>query len=137
MSTPYKDIRDAINARIAANWTATPIHWTNTRRNPTTVAWIQPRVIFHNAAQVELGPSGRNRIVGDVHCNVFAPIGEGDDEIMTRVDTFLALFPRGYLLPTASKTITFEVPESREALEEEDWYQVPAYCPFYVDMLPS
>ena len=137
VTTTYKDIRDAVKNRIVAGWTTTAIHWTATKLNPTIASpWIQPRLLFGSARAVSLGPLGHNRIAGDLHCNIFLPVGSGDDEAMTYADSFRALFPRGLLLPTANKSVTFETPEVIQALEDEDWFQVPVICPFYSDEQP-
>lgn len=137
-TTIYKDIRDAIKDRIVANWVSPlpSLHWTNTVRNPSKSPWVQPRIIFDSAEAISLGPSGHNRIRGDIDTNIFAPIGTGDDEVMTWVDTWRGIFARGLLLPTATRAITFEVPEANDAIEDEEWLQVPVICPFYADEIP-
>lgn len=135
MATTYKDIYDAVMARILSGWGATTlIHWPATRFAPTpNVAFIQPRLIFASAEQVTMGASSLNRITGDLHVNVFAPAGKGEDEAMTHADSLRALFPRGLLLTAGARTMRFDVPEVRQPLEEQDWHQVPVFCPFYLD----
>jgi hypothetical protein len=132
-TTIHKDIRDAIKNRIVANWTQTPIQWANTTfKPPLDALWIQPRLIFHGGVAAALGPSAPNFRIGDLHCNIISPIGKGDDEIGVLVDAWCELFRRGYLLATATKTITFEVPDAREPIETEDDYEIPVICPFFV-----
>lgn len=134
MATSYKDIFDAIIARIKANWTTTAIHYPATHFKPNpTARWIQPRIHWDEAAQVSLGQNGHNRITGDLQIQIFAPVGNGADEAHTYADTLRGLFPRGLALLAGSRTITFEVPEVQQAIEDEDWYQLPVVCPFYFD----
>lgn len=133
MTTTYKNIRDAIKTRLQT-WTATPVHWAGTKFNPAPgVAYIQPRMIFAGAEQVTMGTAGMNRVSGDLHTNIFTPVGAGDDESMVHADALRALFPRGLKLAAGARNITFDVPEVRESLEEQDWYQLPVICPFYLD----
>lgn len=134
MATTYKNIYDAVMARILAGWSATEIHWPVTRYTPKpATAFIQPRLIFASAEQVTMGASSLNRIDGDLHINVFAPAGAGEDEALTYCDSLRALFPRGLLLTAGTRTMRFDVPEVRQPVEDEDWHQVPVFCPFYMD----
>lgn len=133
MATTFKDMRDAVKTRLQS-WNATPVHWTATEYKPQPgTAYIQPRLQFATAEQASMGSAGLNRVRGDLHTNVFAPVSRGDDEAMVHVDALRALFPRGLKLAAGQRWMTFEVPEVREALEEEQWYQVPVVCPFYLD----
>jgi hypothetical protein len=140
MANSYKNMRDAVKDRIIANWTATPIHWANTRYNPAAggvqTPWIRPRVVDQGAEQVGIGPTGFNRLIGDVHCSIFVPAGTGDDEAKQYADSFRDLFKRGYILSTASRPMIFGTPEVADAIEDEDWYQVPVVCPFTFDEVP-
>ena len=135
MATSYKDIRDAIMARLTANWTATAIHWPATQFKPPTDgnAWIQPRIGFTGAEQVTLGVNGIDRIEGILHTNIFVQIGKGDDEATQHSDTLRALFPRGLRLAAGTKAIIFLTPEVVPFLEDEQWYQLPVDAEFYYD----
>jgi hypothetical protein len=137
LSTSYADIRTAIIGRIVAGWTSTPVQYAATHSTPPVgAAYIQPRVLFTDAAAVSMGPAGHNRIRGDVHTNVFIPVGNGDDEAMTYCDALRNLFPRGLILPAGGRTLRFETPEVAPPLEETDWHQVPVICPFWFDETP-
>ena len=137
MSNVYKHIFDAVFTRLTNNWSATDIDYPATRFSPNpNLAWIQPRLTFFNAEPVAMGGGASyNRIEGDLHINVFVPVGFGMNEAVDYADTLRTLFPGGYLLATAGRTVRFEVPFATPEIEQPEWYQIPVVCPFTVDGL--
>lgn len=138
MSTSYKDIFDAVTARLQANWPTTPIHWPGTKFTPPKdAAWIQPRLVWGDAVQAAIGVDGENRITGILHINVFTPVGMGSDETTQHVDSLRALFPRGLRLAAGAKGIYFHPPRAEGPIEDEIWNQIPVMAPFWLDEEPS
>lgn len=139
MNTTCKDAVTAIIARLTTGWgTTTQIAFQGTKFTPNPkLAWIQPVVDFQLAEPASMGLAGLNRVVGDLHVNVFTPVGNGVDEAMGYVDQLRGLFPRGFLLPTATRTVTFEAPFPAPAIEQEDWHQIPVVCPFFCHELAA
>jgi Bacteriophage related domain of unknown function len=137
MTTTYQDIFSAIMGRIEDNWNAVaaPVHWPATRFKPLEngAPWIQPRLVFNTAEQITLGLNGHNRIEGDLDVRIFAAIGAGEEPLLIKADALRDLFPRGTVLSAGSRRIHFRTPSVRPAIEEEDFIQIPVFCPFWID----
>lgn len=87
--------REAIYARIAANWTASPYQLENEEFTPpTTGRWARFVVRHTTREQATLGSSGNRRFQSDgrVMVQLFAPLDAGTQGLDSDSDAFLVLF---------------------------------------------
>ena len=85
MSTVIDSARDAIEARIAAQWANTRIRWPNVHYTPPDDdSWLSVDVLWGDGfIQTK---NGRNTLIGVLNLNVFVPTGTGGGDLAELCD---------------------------------------------------
>jgi hypothetical protein len=131
--------RQAIIARLLANWSTTPVRLENQPANPAdnlSAGYVAVCIRDGNGEQVTLGPSPSLRFIGVIFLEVFVPRHALDGDILARTyaENLAAIFRLVQFQVTyASKPsglITCYVPEMHSAQDEHEWWKVVVTCPY-------
>jgi len=98
--------------------------------NPDNALWCRLTINYGNSLQVEMGGASGNRYrtPGVMTAQLFAPIGNGDKQLLEMAD----------LIKTAFRCITdsgvfFQTPSIKRIGRKDSEWQVNVDCPFYAD----
>lgn len=95
-----KAVVDAVNSRLAANWSATPVFGLGVEGDPPTdgSAFVMVQYPVAGERQMSMGAPGANvwREEGAFRLVLNEPRGQGIDTLLTRADALAAIF-RGQL----------------------------------------
>ncbi len=143
MTTTYKDISDAILARVNSNlttidaaYTATDVRWPAGIFEPKGNSWMAVDVDFTEARQQGLQSPNR-RIDGFLFFQLFQRVGvdglNGQALLMARLDGARDLFPLGQTLAAGGDNLRFKEPvPSLPSDEGPEWMPQALRCPFYL-----
>lgn len=122
-------LRAAVEGRVQANWTATPVAYDGANFAVPATAWIKVAIADNKTVLTELG-SGvkRRRSYGVIYGDIFAPRGKGSNEARTLADTFATLF-RDF----KSADLTCDEPTVHPVGEKDGWYQLLVGVPYRYD----
>ena len=123
--------QQALENRMSALWTATPLQYDNTKFVPPVNApWVRMAILDGDSSQISLGGSNRTvRAVGLLTFQIFSPAASGGRISSRLVDQLTALWRMvtvgGILFRTPSVT--------RVGDAGNGWYQVNVSIPFQRD----
>lgn len=90
-----EEIRVAVSAYLADNWTATPVAYPNQAFDPAgRDYWVRMTLLLGSPAIGELGVTGIGIRPGVLMLDVFGPIGEGTKQLSEYAGQLEALFRR-------------------------------------------
>jgi hypothetical protein len=129
----FDDAAKAIEARLAAAWTVTPIRYENAPFKETTAPYIALYVLDGEGHQVSLQAAPLRRWVGIITIQIFVPQDTGTRVAKGYANTLGAIFDRAEFSSGASGLIRSRIPSIREIGILNGWYQVNVDVPFIRD----
>lgn len=131
----YEAARNAIQARVAAAWTATTIAYDNVPFDPpAATAWARCRVLNTLGGPASLGgPTIRYRAVGLVSFGIFSPEGTGPTVPAGLVDDAVAIFEGQNLAGGVRFENVYAVDLGQDP--EGPWYRVDVIAAFRFDAI--
>lgn len=129
----HAQLRQFIEARIAANWTSTPVTYDNLDYAPAQGAsWVRVTILDGAGNRISLGASGANvaltRFVGVVVVSIFTPGAIGTATARAYADTLDTLFR-----DVSADGIIYGTPYLTAVGRSEGWYQLNITIPFQWD----
>jgi hypothetical protein len=131
----FADTRAAFEARLAANWSTTPITWENVEPPERTSAYIAPFLLDGEANQVSLGTSPRHRHAGVFVMQIFVPEASGTQTARAYADTLAAVFRGQQFSAGSSGLITCRSPSLRSIGARGGWCQFNVVVPWHRDLV--
>jgi Bacteriophage related domain of unknown function len=135
-----KNIRSALEQRLATLSPATPVAWENAQYAPTlgtmylAVALLparteNPTITGDPAQELALEQ-------GVFQVTVVAPVNGGSGPASDKAEAIRALFPRGLSLTVSGTTVRIaEKATVSAAIPNDDWYNVPVSIPYFCHTL--
>lgn len=126
----FQDIRQAIESRLRANWTATAIAWDNSAYDPDSkTAFIRLLIDEVDSRQITLGTSTPcHRITGLIHIMVLVPVNTGTNTARGYLDSLAAIFRNADF-----SDVKCQSPRIRRIGDIGEHYQYSLLIPFYFD----
>lgn len=127
----YASEHAAIEARLSANWTTTPIKFDNVDYKPTTqAAWIELQIATGEQSAVSLGGIGATlyRNVGIISITVNVPLNSGGRTAKGYADSIAAIF-RGQQF----SSITCRGATITQIGEVDGWFKYNVSIPYFRD----
>ena len=126
----YQTIRQAIESRLAANWTTTDIAWDNVAYTPTAeTPFIRLIIDEVDSRQITLGTdSPCHRITGLIHIMVLVPTNTGTNTARGYCDSLASIFRNADF-----SGIKCQSPRIRRIGDIGEHYQYSVLIPFYTD----
>ncbi len=125
--------RTAIESRLNANWTTTPIkyEWApfQETRNPYVALFIRNG----DRNQITLGSNPTVRSISLVIVQIFVPQEQGTALAKTYADSIAAIFDRVQIVTADSNLISFQTASAEAVGELEGWSQFNVTIPFSRD----
>ena len=129
----FADERKAIESRLAAAWTTTPIRYENVPFGATSSPYVALFVIDGEGQQISLGTPALRRWVGIIMIQVFVPQDTGTQLAKGYADTIGAIFDRAQFSSGNSGTIRCRVPSIQSIGIQNGWHQINVSIPFIRD----
>jgi len=130
----YADERQAIEARLAANFTAIPIQYENSPLQELKTAYCAVFIRRGEGHQITLGDSPQlHRWAGVIIVQVFVPEHTGTQAAATYADSIAAVFQRQEFSAGASGLIRCRTPHAEAAGARNGWYQLNVVIPYIRD----
>lgn len=135
----FEAVRDAIEQRLAANWTQTPIRWENIpftqpTRNAGTPAWITLAIRGNQAGgRISIGSTTPvRRYPYTLFNQIFVPEESGTSQAYQYADTLSAVWRDTSFAAGATGTIRCFEPNAIEiGPDGAGWYQINIVTDFY------
>ena len=130
--TMFKTVSSRFKTQVADVLSLTTQYDNQNLDNPDNENWCRMTIIPGETQQVSIGsPStNRERTVGVMIAQLFAPLGKGDGEILDIADTIRAAFKR-----VTDSGVTFKTPYLVRVGQKQDGWQINVVCPFYADTI--
>lgn len=125
--------RNAIESRLAANWTTTPIRYENVPFRETVGPYIALFILDGEGEQISLGTPALRRWPGVIKIQVFVPQDTGTKLARTYADILGILFDRAQFSSGNSGTIRCRVPSILHVGVTNGWDQINVTIPFVRD----
>ena len=121
--------RQAIESRLAANWTTTPIKFENVPFLETTDPYVALFILDGEGLQVSLGTPAVRRWPSVITIQVFVPQDTGTKLPRTYADTIGAIFDRAQFSAGVSGTISCGIPSISHVGITNGWDQFNVTIP--------
>jgi hypothetical protein len=131
--TGFEDARNAIESRLAANWTTTPIRYENVPFKETMAPYLALFILDATGRQISLGTPAVRRWEGIIKIQVFVQADTGTKLPRTYADTVGAIFDRAQFSAGSSGTIRCRIPSAVHVGVTNGWDQVSVTIPFIRD----
>jgi hypothetical protein len=130
----FADERQAIEARLAANFSAIPIRYENAPFQEMATAYCAVFVRRGAGNQITLGPAPQlNRWAGLIIVQVFVPEDTGTQTIAGYCDSIADVFRRQEFSVGASGLIRCRVPNVTTVGTRDGWFQMNVEVPYIRD----
>lgn len=129
----FEATRQAIEARLAANWTTTPIKFENVPFVETVDPYLALFILDGEGNQITVGDPVVKRWTGLILIQVFVPQDTGTKLARTYADSLGALFERQTFSAGASGTIRSRIASIQSIGVKDGWYQINVTVPFIRD----
>lgn len=131
-----KAVVDAVNAYLAANWTALPVIGPNPPSNARPSgrgSFVAVQYPVANREQITVGAPGQNvlREEGAIRLVVHVNVGEGVDQALTRADELSALFTNKRF--SGVETFAASPGAFDDRNEDSGYYRVSLVVPYTYD----
>ncbi len=128
--------RQAFEARLAANFSATSIQYENAPFNPpSNAAYISAKILAGEGIIASLGPSPLHRFPGVFHIDLYAPEDQGTKVLRDHADTIESAFRNVQFSAGGSGTITTGTPTYIGIGIEDGWYHAVLSIPYSRDKI--
>jgi len=131
--TGFEDERRAIESRMAANWTTTPIRYENVPFTETREPYVACFIRDGEGHQISLGTVALRRWSGLIIIQIFVQQDKGTTLAKTYADTVAAIFDRAEFSTGNSGPIRCRIPSITEVGVTNGWFQVNVTIPFIRD----
>jgi hypothetical protein len=131
--TGFEDARNAIESRMAANWSTTPIRYENVPFKETADPYVALFIRDGEGIQASLGQVALRRWPGLIVVQVFVLPDTGTKLAKTYAETIGAIFDRAEFAVPNGGSITCRIPSIAEVGVTNGWYQVNVTIPFIRD----
>ena len=123
----------AIETRLAAGWTTTPIRYDNAPFPETTAPYVALFILDGDGNQISLGAVALRRWVGLIVLQIFVPQDTGTRLAKGYANTLGALFDRAEFPVENGGLIRCRVPSIAEIGIRNGWNQLNVTIPFTRD----
>jgi len=125
----FQDIRQAIEARMASNWTTTPIAYDNVAYTPTPATpFVRLLIEEVDSKQVSMSTTPCHRFTGLIVVMIFVAINTGTNTVRGYADTIAGIFRNADF-----SNIKCQSPRIIRVGDIGEWYQVSVITDFYKD----
>lgn len=131
--TGFEDERNAIESRMAANWTTTATRYENVPFKETADPYVALFIRDGEGTQVSLGTVALRRWPGLIIVQVFVKPDTGTKLAKTYAETIGAIFDRAEFSVPNGGSITCRIPSVAAVGLKHGWYQVNVTIPFIRD----
>jgi len=132
----FADERQAIEARLAANFDALPVKYENQRfEMPPSGGFAAVKIRPGGGRQVSTGSRPLHRYIGDIVIDVFMPENMGTASPRTYADAIEAIFRRAQFSAGNSGTITCKTPAITDVDAADGWFQMSVTIPYQRDRI--
>ena len=125
--------RQAIESRLAAAWTTTPIRYENVPFAQQTTPYVALFILDGQGDQISLGTPALRRWVGIIVVQVFVPQDTGTQLARSYADTIGAVFDRAQFSSGSSGMIRCRIPSVTVVGITNGWSQLNVTIPFIRD----
>lgn len=125
--------RTAIESRLQANWSTTPIKYEWAPFQETHAPYIALFIRNGERNQITLGGNPTVRSISLVIVQIFVPAEQGTSLAKTYADSIAAIFDRVQLMTGDSNLISFQTASAEAVGEVDGWAQVNVTIPFSRD----
>lgn len=125
--------RTAIEGRLNANWTTTPIKYEWAPFQETRDSYIAVFIRNGDRSQITLGGNPTVRSISVVIVQILVPQEQGTALAKTYADSIAAIFDRVQLVTADSNLISFQTASAEAVGELEGWAQFNVTVPFSRD----
>lgn len=129
----FDDARNAIESRLKANWTTTPIRFEEVPFKETASPYVALFVLDGEGQQISLGTPAVRRWPAVIMVQVFVPQDTSTKPARVYADTIGAIFDGASFSAGASGTIRCRVPSIKPVGVTDGWYQVNVTIPLIRD----
>lgn len=129
----FNSTRQAIEARLAANWTTTPIRFENVPFQETGAPFVALYILDGEGRQISLGQSVTRRWVSVIILQIFTPSSTGTRIGKMYADSLGAIFDRAEFSAGNSGTIRCRIPSMHTVGDVEGWHQINVTIPLIRD----
>jgi len=129
----FADERKAIESRMAAAWTTTPIRWENVPFAATSTPYVALFILDGEGNQVSLGSPALRRWVGIIVVQIFVQQDTGTQLARSYADTIGAIFDRAQFSSGNSGMIRCQTPSINNVGVTNGWNQINVTVPFIRD----
>lgn len=129
----FDDERKAIEQRLGANWTTTPIKYENAPFKETQASHVAVFIRRGDGLQASLGTAPLRRWAGLIIVQIFVTLGTGTQTALAYASTIAAIFDRQEFSTGASGLIRCRVPAVAFVGEKQGWYQTNVTVPYIRD----
>jgi len=125
----FEDTRNAIESRLKANWTVTPIKFQNVPFQETAEPYVALFILDGEGSQISLGTPAVRRWPAVIKIQVFVPEDSGTKQARTYADSLGAIFDRAQFSAGSSGTIRCRIPSIADIGVTDGWDQVNVTIP--------
>lgn len=129
----FDDCTKAVEIRLNAGWTTTPIRYENVAFIETNEPYVALYVLDGEGHQISLGTVALRRWVGVIFVQIFVKQDTGSRLAKSYANTIGALFDRAEFSVGVSGLIRCRVPSIHEVGITNGWYQINVSVPFIRD----
>ncbi len=130
----FNDERQAIEAKLAAGFSALTIMFENTPIAQPVAGWVAITIIQAGAARISVGTTvKRHRYVGNIQIDIFLPERTGSKVARDHADTIEAVFRDQQFSAGNSGTITCRTPSIVPGGIENGFYRLILNIPYQRD----
>ena len=129
MSDLFTDIRQAIEVRLAANWSTTDIAFDNIDYTPVAnTAFIRCIIDEVDTNQINMATTPCHRTIGLIHLMIMVPTGTGTATARGYADDLADIFRNA-----SFSGIQCQSPKIRRVGDVGEYFQYSVLTPFYTD----
>ena len=129
----FDGTRQAIESRLKANWTTTPIRFENVPFQETAAPYVALFILDGEGSEVSIGSPVVRRWPTVIKIQVFVPEETGTKLARTYADSLGAIFDRAQFSAGSSGTLTCRVPSIVGVGVTNGWYQMNVTIPLKRD----
>lgn len=132
----FEGERQAIEARLQANFSTTPIKYENQEFDPPdSTPWVALTILPGEGQQVSLGPGGLQRYAGVIQCDIYVPEKSGTKTARQHADSISAIFLNKSFSAGSSGTIITRTPWVNTRGVENGWFHLVLSVTYHRDKI--
>ena len=138
--SPYEELSNAINSKFKTDIAdlivgGLSVHYDNAPYDkPDSARWVRLKIVTDASNQADFGASTKRfRIPGSMLVEIFAPIEQGNKEVLELGDFIANVFRSIDILTASSESVTFKTPSVNQRGRIGNQWQIDVICPFNFD----